>query len=326
MMVHDSDTAPISIPIENVAITALSPELIASRPAGVWRQSWHRFRRNRAGMIGMVLVLLVLFVALTCSFTAPYGPTDQSALFSYGIDKPPTWAFLLGTDRSGYDVLSRVMYGAGPALSVGIGAMILASFIGITIGGISGYLGGFTDELLMRFTELFLVVPIFVVLLAAVRLFGIVVVGTWVANIPHLNLMTIAFLLGLFAWPPIARVARAEFLRLKSAEFVEAAICIGATRRGIVIGHILPNALPPLIVIIALGIGSAILTEAMVSFLGFGDPSSVSWGQMLYLNYGVLRIAPWASIAPGTAIFITVLGFNLLADGLSDAFNPRQRH
>jgi ABC-type dipeptide/oligopeptide/nickel transport system permease subunit len=107
---------------------------------------------------------------------------------------------------------------------------------------------------------------------------------------------------------------------------VEAAHCIGATRGDILVRHILPNAMPPLIVLVALGIGSAILAEAMVSFLGFGDPKSVSWGQLLYFNYTVLRVAPWASIAPGAAIFVTVLGFNLLADGLSDAFNPRQRH
>jgi ABC-type dipeptide/oligopeptide/nickel transport system permease subunit len=120
-------------------------------------------------------------------------------------------------------------------------------------------------------------------------------------------------------------VARAEFLRLRHAEFVEAAVCIGSTRRDILLRHILPNALPPLVVLMALGIGGAILAEAMVSFLGFGDPKSVSWGQLLYFNYEALKVAPWASVSPGVAIFLTVLGFNLLADGLSDAFNPRLR-
>jgi len=195
----------------------------------------------------------------------------------------------------------------------------------VLIGGIAGYRGGLADEALMRFTEAFMVVPVFVVILAVVRLFGIVVVGTWLESVPHLNLMTIIVLLGLFAWPPIARVARAEFLRLKSADFVEAALCIGATRRSILFRHILPNAMPSLIVMVALGIGGAILAEAMVSFLGFGDPKSVSWGQLLYFNYEALKVAPSASVAPGAAIFLTVLGFNLLADGLSDAFNPRLR-
>jgi ABC-type dipeptide/oligopeptide/nickel transport system permease subunit len=175
----------------------------------------------------------------------------------------------------------------------------------------------------MRVTELFLVIPVFLVILAVVRLFGVVVVGTPLENIPYLNLMTIIALLGLFGWPPIARLARAEFLRLKQAEFVEAAECIGATRSDILFRHILPNALPSLVVVIALGIGGAILAEAMVSFLGFGDPKAVSWGQLLYFNYESLKVAPWASIAPSAAIFITVLGFNLVADGLTDAFNPR---
>jgi ABC-type dipeptide/oligopeptide/nickel transport system permease subunit len=136
-------------------------------------------------------------------------------------------------------------------------------------------------------------------------------------------LSTIIIILGVFGWPPIARIARAEFLRLKEMEFVEAARCIGVGRAGIIFRHILPNAMPSLVVIIALGIGGSILMEAMISFLGFGDPKSVSWGQLLYFNYEFMKIAPWASIAPGVAIFITVLGFNLLADGLTDAFNPR---
>ena len=293
--------------------------------AGVWRQSWHRFRRNRAGMLGLALVLLVVFVALTCPLLAPYDPNDQSAMLNFGARAAPSWKHLLGTDRTGYDVLSRVLYGAPTALAVGLGAMALASVAGVLIGGTAGYLGGIADEALMRFTEFFMVVPVFVVILAVVRLFGIVVVGTWLEGIPHLNLITIIVLLGLFAWPPIARVARAEFLRLKSAEFVEAALCLGATRRSILLRHILPNAMPSLIVLVALGIGGAILAEAMVSFLGFGDPKSVSWGQLLYFNYEALKVAPWASLAPGVAIFLTVLGFNLLADGLSDAFNPRLR-
>ena len=166
-------------------------------------------------------------------------------------------------------------------------------------------------------------IPVFVVILAVVRLFGIIVVGSPLERVPFLNLFTIIILLGLFGWPSIARMTRAEFLRLKHMEFVEAARCIGATRRDILVRHILPNAMPSLVVVIALGIGGAILAEAMVSFLGFGDPKAISWGQLLYFNYESLKVAPWASIAPSAAIFITVLGFNLLADGLSDAFNPR---
>jgi ABC-type dipeptide/oligopeptide/nickel transport system permease subunit len=299
--------------------------IVLQPPSGAWRQSWHRFRRNRAGVLGLFLVSLVLLMAVVGPFLAPYDPNDQSAMLRGAARAAPSARNWLGTDRVGYDVLSRTIYGAPTALVVGLGAMFIASIIGVVVGGIAGYFGGMVDEILMRATEFFMVVPVFVVILAVVRLFGIVVVGTPLERIPNLNLITIIVLLGLFEWPSIARMTRAEFLRLRHAEFVEAALCIGSTRRDILLRHILPNALPPLIVLVALGIGGAILAEAMVSFLGFGDPKSISWGQMLFFNYEALKVAPWASLAPGAAIFITVLGFNLLADGLTDAFNPRVR-
>ena len=274
-------------------------------------------------MLGLILIAIVVVVAIVGPWLAPYTPNDQSAMLGFAARGAPSWLHPFGTDRNGYDVLTRVIYGAPTALAVGLGAMLVAAFIGILIGGVAGYLGGFADELLMRLTEFFLVIPVFVMILAVVRLFGIVVVGTWMERVPYLNLSTIILLLGMFGWPPIARLARAEFLRLKGMEFVEAARCIGARPRDLLFRHILPNALPSLSVVIALGIGGAILSESMISFLGFGDPKAISWGQLLYFNYQVLKVAPWAVLAPGGAIFITVLGFNLLADGLSDAFNPR---
>ncbi|NDW01259.1 ABC transporter permease [Salipiger sp. PrR002] len=298
---------------------AARPEM----PRGMWAQGWSRFRRNRTGMLGLVLVSFVVLVAILSPLIAPYSADDQSAMLNFGSRAAPSLAHPFGTDRMGYDVFTRVVYGAPTALAVGLGTMLVASVLGLLIGGISGYVGGWADEVMMRITEFFLVLPVFVVILAVVRLFGVIVVGTPLEEIPYLNLSTIVVLLGLFGWPPIARIARAEFMRLKSMEFVEAARCIGATRSDILMRHILPNAMPSLVVIIALGIGSAILSEAMVSFLGFGDPEAISWGQLLYFNYENLKVSPWASIAPSAAIFITVLGFNLLADGLSDAFNPR---
>ncbi len=300
-------------------------ETTRQKPPGIWRQSWYRFRRNRAGMLGLALVLLVIATAILAPFVAPFAPDDQSAMLRGAARRAPDALHWLGTDRNGYDVFSRVLYGARTALMVGLGAMIIASIIGVTIGGIAGYAGGLTDEFLMRFAEFFMVIPVFIVILAVVRLFGIVVVGTWLEDIPNLNLLTIIVLLGCFEWPPIARMARAEFLRLRHAEFVEAATCIGTPKRDILLRHILPNALPSLIVLVALGIGGAILAETMVSFLGFGDPKAVSWGQSLYFNYEALKVAPWAVLSPGAALFLTVLGFNLLADGLTDALNPRLR-
>jgi ABC-type dipeptide/oligopeptide/nickel transport system permease subunit len=296
---------------------------VPERPPGQLRQGWQRLRRNRSGMVGVVLIALVVLVAVLGPWLAPYAPDDQSAMLGFASRGAPSWEHPFGTDRNGYDVLTRVIYGAPTALAVGLGAMVVAALIGILVGGIAGYLGGLADEILMRLTDLFLVIPVFVMILAVVRLFGIMVVGTWLERLPFLNLGTIIVLLGVFGWPPIARLARAEFLRLKELDFVEAARCIGAQPANILFRHILPNALPSLAVVIALGIGGAILAESMISFLGFGDPKAVSWGQLLYFNYQVLKVSPWAVLAPGAAIFITVLGFNLLADGLSDAFNPR---
>ena len=310
------DTAPAAL---------AAPVPPRRKPAGVWRQSWHRFRRNRAGMVGLVLVGLVVLTAVAGPFLAPYDPNDQSAMLRGAAHAAPSARNWLGTDQNGYDVLSRAIYGAPTALAVGLGAMAIASVIGVLVGAVAGYLGGLADEALMRGTEFFMIVPVFVVILAVVRLFGIIVVGTAFERIPDLNLMTIVLLLGLFSWPQVARMTRAEFLRLRQAEFVEAARCIGTPKREILFRHILPNALPPLIVLVALGIGGAILAEAMVSFLGFGDPKSISWGQMLFFNYQALKVAPWACLVPGAAIFVTVLGFNLLADGLTDAVNPRVR-
>ncbi|RVT99303.1 ABC transporter permease [Rhodovarius crocodyli] len=303
----------------------LAPTAAPPRAPGIWRQSWYRFRRNRAGMIGLCIVTLVVLLAILAPFIAPYVPDDTSAMLRGAARRPPSALHWLGTDRNGYDVFTRTLYGARTALMVGLGAMLIASVIGVLIGGIAGFSGGLVDELLMRFAEFFMVIPVFVVILAVVRLFGIVVVGTWMEDIPNLNMMTIIVLLGCFEWPPIARMARAEFLRLRGAEFVEAAHCIGSSRRDILLRHILPNAMPPLIVLVALGIGGAILAETMVSFLGFGDPKAVSWGQSLFFNYEALKVAPWAVLSPGAALFVTVLGFNLLADGLTDAFNPRLR-
>ena len=262
--------------------------LRASRGPGNLLQGWYRLRRNRTGMLGLILVALVVLVAVLAPLISPYDPTDQSAMLHFGAQAPPNWEHWLGTDRSGYDVLSRVIYGAPTALFVGLGAMAIAALIGISLGGIAGYFGGMVDEMLMRLTEFFLVIPVFVMILAVVRLFGVVVVGTVLERIPYLNLSTIIVLLGLFGWPPLARLARAEFLRLKQMEFVEAARCVGARPRDIIIRHILPNALPSLVVLVALGIGGAVLSESMISFLGFGDPKAVSWGQLLFFNYQIL--------------------------------------
>jgi len=158
---------------------------------GMWLLGWQRFKRNKTGMLGMILVCFVLFFAVCGPFIAPYEPNDQSAMMEFRSKSPPCLKNLLGTDRMGYDVATRVIFGAPTALAVGVGSMLLASVIGIILGGLSGYIGGMADEFLMRFTEFFLVIPVFIVILVMVRIFGIVVIGSVFEKIPYLNLSTI---------------------------------------------------------------------------------------------------------------------------------------
>jgi ABC-type dipeptide/oligopeptide/nickel transport system permease subunit len=284
------------------------------------------FRRclttSGTGLVGFCLVVFTLFVALAGPWLTPYAPNDSAAMYTAGANAWPDAAHWLGTDRQGYDVLSQTIYGAQTALLVGLGAVLVAGIAGIIVGGIAGYRGGWVDEILMRFTDFFLVIPIFIVILAVVRVLSKSVPGTPLEGLPYFNLLIIIAMIGVFGWAPIARMTRAEFMRIRNLEYIAAARCVGLPSHRIIFREILPNAMPSIIVLIALQVGAAILIEAMLSFLGFGDPASVSWGQMLHLNYQSLRIYPIASLVPGLMIFITVMGFNLLADGLAYAANP----
>lgn len=282
-------------------------------------------RQSMTGRIGFALVCFVLAVAIFGPLISPWAPKDQSAMYGVGANAGISAANWLGTDRLGYDVFTQAVYGAQTALIVGLGAVTISAFFGILIGGIAGYRGGWVDEVLMRFAEFFLVVPIFIIILAVVKVMSKSVTGTVFESLPGFNLGIIILMIGLFGWAPIARMTRGEFLRIKNLEFVQAARCGGLSGRQIVLREILPNAFPSIVVLVALEIGGAILAEAMISFLGFGDPNTVSWGQMLFFNYQSLKIWPLASLAPGLMIFLTVMGFNLLADGLSDAASPRGR-
>jgi ABC-type dipeptide/oligopeptide/nickel transport system permease subunit len=300
----------------------LDLQKIEKRPAraGLLRRC---LRDSMTGRVGFALILFVAALAVFGPFLSPYAPKDQSAMYTIGANMGPSAAHWLGTDRMGYDVLTQIIYGARTALIVGIGAVLISGTVGVLFGGVAGYRGGWVDEVMMRLAEFFLVMPIFIIILAVVRVLSKAVTGTALETMSYFNLIVIILMIGLFAWAPIARMTRGEFLRIKNLELVMAARCNGLSGRQIIFQEILPNAFPSIVVLIALEIGGAILAEAMISFLGFGDPNAVSWGQMLYFNYQSLKIYPVASLAPGTMIFITVMGFNLLADGLSDAANPR---
>ncbi len=259
--------------------------------------------------LGLAITVALLAVA---GVSLVYTPVDPLAMSMTARLEGPTGGHPFGTDQFGRDILSRVMTGAVTSIAVGVIAVGIGAGIGVLLGLLSGYGGGWPDETLMRLVD---AVQGFPAILSALLFTAVFSPGMVVSMVA----IGIAFV------PAFARLARGAVLELREREFVVAARALGGGDGRLLVRHILPNALPPLIVLVALGIGGAILAEAMVSFLGFGDPKSISWGQMLFFNYQALKVAPWACLAPGAAIFVTVLGFNLLADGLTDAFNPRLR-
>lgn len=258
--------------------------------------------------IGGILVVLVAFAAIAAPLIAHRDPLATSA-FAFA---PPLTNGLFGTDNLGRDVWSEVVYGGRVSLIVGIGASLLQTIIGVVVGGIAGYRGGVVDLILMRISEFFQIIPQFFLALVLVAIIG-------------RGLDKVIIVLGIVAWPLTARVVRAQFIALRSSEFVEAARALGAGDWYIGYRVMLPNALAPVIVTATQGIAHAILLEAGISFFGLGDPALVSWGQMLNNAQPFLGQSWWISVFPGAAILASVLGFSLLGDGLNDWLNPRLR-
>ncbi len=269
---------------------------------------WRRYKRNRAAVLGVGVVLFFAALAFLAPFLAPFDP------LATGKDSfhRPGWRYLMGTDDLGRDLLSGVLWGARTSLLVGVLAALTSTLIGVVVGGLAGYYGGLVDDLLMRITEFFLVIPRFFLVLVIVALFGS-------------SIWNVILVIGILSWPMTARLVRVEFLSIKEKEFVEASKASGATDLRIILRHILPNATPPIVVSGSLQIARAILLEAGLSFLGLGDPNQMSWGVMLYNAQRFLRHAWWTALFPGIAIFLVVMGFNLVGDGLNDALNPKQK-
>jgi peptide/nickel transport system permease protein len=226
--------------------------------------------------------------------------------------EPPGSKFLMGTDELGRDILSRVLQGLRLSLLIGLVSAGISTLIGILFGAVSGFFGRWIDDLLMRITEIFQVIPRFFLTMMLVAFFG-----------P--DLINIVFAIALLSWPQLARLVRAEFLALKSRQFVDAARTAGASTGALIFLEILPNSLGPLIVNSTLLVGQAVLQEAGLSFIGLGDPTQVSLGVMLYQAQDIMRTAWWATAFPGLFIFLAVLSVNLIGDGLNDLFNPRSR-
>jgi peptide/nickel transport system permease protein len=258
----------------------------------------------------MVVIPITFFIAGLASSLAPYDPGKTDVSFKL---KPPSLQHYLGTDQLGRDVFSRMLYGSRISLSVGFVAVAISIFIGIIVGAAAGYYGRWVDALLMRFVDIMLCFPTFFLILTVVVLLS-----------P--SIFNIMVVIGITSWEGTARFVRAEFLTLRERDYVQAAKALGARNLRIIFRHILPNALAPVFVTATLGVASAILVEAGLSFLGFGvQPPAPSWGNILTEGRTYIFDAWWLTIFPGLAILITVLSFNLLGEGLRDALDPRLR-
>jgi peptide/nickel transport system permease protein len=270
---------------------------------------WHRLRRNRMAMAGAIIVLVMFLLAAA----APMLGRDPGAIDISQRLQGPGWFHPLGTDDLGRDVLTRILYGARISLLVGFVAVGIATSIGILLGALAGYYGRWVDALLMRFVDIMLCFPTFFLILAVIAFLD---PSIW-------NIMII---IGLTGWMGVARLVRAEFLSLRERDYVLAARAVGANDARIIFRHILPNALSPVLVSVTLGVAGAILTESALSFLGIGvQPPIPSWGNMLITGKQTLGTAWWMSVFPGLAILVTVLGYNLLGEGIRDALDPRIR-
>ncbi len=277
-----------------------------------WAIAARQFRKNQLAVVGVWLIFVLYLVALLAPFLAPFDPTRQQNLITSSF-LGPSWEHWFGTDRFGRDVLSRVIFGARISLAIGFIAVAISVTLGTLIGAVAGYIGGWVDTVLMRLTDMVLAFPRLVLLIMIVALFT-----------PSTTL--IILVLGLTQWPGTTRIVRGEVLSLREREYVQAAKALGMGRARIILRHLVPNVLAPVIVTATLGIGNTIVLEAGLSFLGLGvQPPTASWGNMVADGRQSLTNAWWVATMPGLAIVLTVLAFNLVGDGLRDALDPRLR-
>ncbi len=270
-----------------------------------------RITNHNLAFVGLIILIPMFLCAVLAPIISPHDPVEPDLK---NILVGPSWSHPFGTDMLGRDVFSRVIYGSRISLLVGFVSVGIATLIGIMIGAFSGYTGGIVDELIMRFVDLMMCFPTFFLILAVI---AVLEPSIW-------NIMIV---IGLTNWMGIARLVRAEILSIKNKEYVLAAKAMGFPKRRIIFRHVLPNALSPVYVVATLGIGGAILTESALSFLGIGvQPPTPSWGNILTQAKDNIEVAWWLSLYPGLAIFLTVMGYNLLGEGLRDVFDPRRRY
>ena len=269
-----------------------------------------RFLKNRMAVSGSVLVILLFLVSLLAPWIAPFDP---NAIDLGNVLAPPSAGHPFGTDPLGRDVFSRMVWGAGISLKVGFVATGIAILIGTVLGALAGYYGRWVDAVIMRFVDIMLCFPTFFLILAVIALLE---PSIW-------NIMAV---IGLTGWMGVTRLVRADFIALRERDFVQAARAVGAGDGRIIFRHILPNAMASVLVTATLGVAGAILTESALSFLGIGvQPPTPSWGNILTAGKDHIDIAWWLSLYPGLAILVTVLGYNLLGEGIRDTLDPRLR-
>jgi peptide/nickel transport system permease protein len=291
-------TAPDRLPVQ------------LTRPGGEGFLILKRLARSKSALLGMIIIVLVILCAILAPVISPYDPIKQSFIKQL---RPPSAEFLLGTDEFGRDILSRLLYGSRIALLVGLLADSIALVLGVGLGLVAGYYGGLVDSLVMRLMDIMLAFPYLLLAMMVVAVLG-----------PSLTNAMIA--IGIVYTPQYARLVRGTVLSIKEKEYVEAARVVGARPRRVMGRHIVPHCFAPIIVMATLAIGSAIVETAGLSFLGLGaQPPTPEWGAMLATGRTQMLTSPWIATFPGLAILVTVLGFNLLGDGLRDALDPYLR-
>jgi peptide/nickel transport system permease protein len=294
----------------DVTLTAPLLDDAAAPAESPVRRALRRLVRRKGAMFGLAVIVLFVALALFAPIVAPYDPTAQSWT---SVRKAPSWLHPLGTDDVGRDILARIIFGARASLLAGVISVAIALAIGVPLGLVAGYVGGFVDAAISRLTDAMLAIPFLILAIALAAFLG-----------PSLRNAMIA--IGVTTTPIFVRLTRGQVMAVKVEDYVEAARAVGNPPRRVVLVHILPNILPALMVQASLSIAAAIIAEAALSFLGLGQqPPAPSWGSMLNAAQRFLVNAPWMAVWPGVAIFLTVLSFNLLGDGLRDALDPRER-
>lgn len=296
---------------EETATTSLGGELTVKKQRSLWGDAWRRLIRNKLAIVGLIIVVTFSFIAIFASVLAPY---HYAEVVDYRLARQnPTWTWPMGLDANGRDIFSRMLYGAQISLVVGVLAQAIVLLIGVPLGAISGYFGGATDNVLMRLVDVIYAIPQLLMVLLFVNWWG-----------P--GLLNIFLAIGLVGWVTEARLVRGQFLSLREQEYVSAAKVAGASGPYIILKHMLPNSLTPIIVALTFGIPTAIFTEAALSFIGVGiRPPQASWGQMVAdgSKPGYIVTDPHMLLFPVLAIGLTMLGFSFLGDGLRDALDPK---